>query len=54
MEDAEPREITKEAEPTENAGISQAVLVDRQKTETTEVSEQVVPEEIEVTETATQ
>ena len=52
-EDAEPREIMKETEPTENTGISQAVLVDlAEDTETTEVSEQVVPEEIEVTETA--
>ena len=52
-EDVEHRKITKEAEPTENTGISQAFLVDpTEDTETTEVSEQVVPEEIEVTETA--
>ena len=52
-EDAVPREVMKEAEPTENTGISQAVLVDpTEDTETTEVSEQVAPEEIEVTETA--
>ena len=52
-EDAEHREITKEAEPTGNTGIAQAVLVDpKEDTETTEVSEQVAPEEIEVTETA--
>ena len=53
MEDAEHREITKEIEPTDNTGISQAVFVDpAEDTETTEVSEQVVPEEMEVTETA--
>ena len=52
-EDAEHKEITKEAEPTENTGISQAVLVDlAEDTETTEVPEHAVPEEIEVTETA--
>ena len=50
MEDAVPREIMKEAETAENTGISQAVLVDPTKdTETTEVSEQAVPEETEVT-----
>ena len=49
-EDAVPREITKEAEPTENTGISQAILVDpTEDTKTTEVSKQVAPEEIEVT-----
>ena len=53
LEDAEHREIMKEAEPTENTGISQAILVDlAEDTETTEGSEHVVPEEIEVTETA--
>ena len=52
VEDAVHREITKEAEPTENTGISQAVLVDpTEDTETTEVSEQAVAEEIEVTDT---
>ena len=51
-EDAVPREIMKEAETSENTGISQAVLVDpTEETETTEVSEQAVSEEIEVTET---
>ena len=51
-EDAVPREITEEAEPTENTGISQAILVDpTEDTETTEVSEQAVAEEIEVTDT---
>ena len=52
-EDAEHRETMKEAKPTENTGISQAVLADpAEDTETTEVSEQVVPKEVEVTETA--
>ena len=52
MEDTVPREITEQTEPTENTGISQAVLVDpAQDTETTEVSEQTVAEEIEVTDT---
>ena len=49
MEDAVPREITKEAE---NTGIAQAILVDPDRdTETTEVSEQAVSEEIEITDT---
>ena len=52
-EDAEHRETTKEAEPTENTGFSQAVMIDpAEDTETTEVSEHVAPKEIEVTETA--
>ena len=52
-ENAEHREITKEAEPTADTGISQAALVDpTEDTETTEVSEHTVPEEIEVTGTA--
>ena len=51
-EDAVPRETTKEAEPTENTGIPQAILVDpTEDTETTEVSEQAVSEEIEVADT---
>ena len=51
-EDAVPREIMKEAEPTENTGISQAVLVDpAEDTETTEVSKQAMSEKIEVTDT---
>ena len=51
-EDAEHREITTGAEPTENTGISQAILVDlAEDTETTEASEHVVPEEVEMTET---
>ena len=38
LEDVKRREITKETEPTENTGISQAVLVDlTEDTETTEV-----------------
>ena len=49
MEDAVPREIMKEAEPTGNTGISQAILVG--PTEDTEVSEQTVAEEIEMTDT---
>ena len=48
-EDAVPREITKEAEPTENTSISQAILVN--PTDDTEVSEQAVAEEIEMTDT---
>ena len=41
----------KDAEPTENTGTSQAVFVDlAEDTESTEVSEPVVPEEVEVTE----
>ena len=52
VEDAVPREIMEETEPTENTGISQAVLVDpAEDTETTELSEQAVAEEIEVTDT---
>ena len=47
-----PREIMEETEPTENTGISQAVLVDpAEDTETTELSEQAVAEEIKVTDT---
>ena len=48
-EDTVPREITKEAEPTGNTGTSQAILID--PTEDTEVSEQAVAEEIEMTDT---
>ena len=51
-EDAVPREITEETEPTENTGISQAVLVDpAEGNETTELSEQAVAEEIEMIDT---
>ena len=49
MEDAVPREILKEIKPSGNTGISQAILVD--PTEDTEVSEQAVAEEIEMTDT---
>ena len=48
-EDTVPREITKETEPTGNTSISQAILVD--PTEDTEVSEQAVAKEIEMTDT---
>ena len=49
---AVPREITEETEPTENTGISQAVLVDpAEGNETTELSEQAVAEEIKLTDT---
>ena len=49
VEDAVPREIMKETGLTENTGISQAILID--PTEDTEVSEQAVAEEIEMTDT---
>ena len=40
VEDTVPRVITEETEPTENTGISQAVLVDpTEDAETSEVSE---------------
>ena len=48
-EDAVPREILKEVKPTENTGTSQAILAD--PTEDTEVSEQAVSKEIEITDT---
>ena len=48
-EDAVPREILKEVKPTENTGISQAILAD--PAESTEVSEQAVPKEIEIADT---
>ena len=48
----EHREITEETKPAEHRGISQAILVDPDRdTETTEVSEQEVSEEIEMTDT---
>ena len=51
-EDAVPREITKETELTGNTGISLTVLVDPARdNETTELSEQAVAEEIELTDT---
>ena len=52
VEDAVPRKITEETEPTENTGISQAILVDpAEGNETTELSEQAVAEEIKLTDT---
>ena len=48
-EDAVAREISKEVKPTENTGILQAILAD--PTEDTEVPEQTVSEEIEITDT---
>ena len=50
-EDAVPREITKETELTENTGISQATLVDPTEDTETDVSEQTVAEQVEVTHT---
>ena len=57
-EDAVPRETLKEIKPTENTGISQAILTDpailvdpTEDTETTDVSEQTVAEQVEVTHT---
>ena len=51
-EDTVPRETSKEIKPTENTGISQAILVDpTEDTETTDVSEQTVAEQVEVTHT---
>ena len=48
-EDAVPREILKEVKPTENTGVSQAILAD--PAEYTEVSEQAVSKEIEIADT---
>ena len=50
-EDAVPREITEETELTENTGISQATLVDPTEDTETDVSEQTVAEQVEVTHT---
>ena len=50
-EDAVPREITEETELTENTGISQATLVDPTKDTETDVSEQIVAEQVVVTHT---
>ena len=50
-EDAVPREISKEVKPTENTGISQAILVDPTEDTETDVSEQTVAEQVEVTHT---
>ena len=51
VEDAVPREITEETRLTENTGISQAILVDPTEDTETDVSEQTVAEQIEVTHT---
>ena len=48
-EDAVPREISKEIKPTENTGIPQVIFSD--PTESTEVLEQAVPQEIEIADT---
>ena len=50
-EDAVPREITEETELTGNTGISQASLVDPTGDTETDVSEQTVAEQVEVTHT---
>ena len=51
VEDAVPREITEETGLTENTGISQAILVDPTEDTETDVSEQTVAEQVEVTHT---
>ena len=50
-EDAVPREITEKTELTRNTGISQASLVDPTEDTETDVSEQTVAEQVEVTHT---
>ena len=50
-EDAVPREVTEETGLTENTGISQAILVDPTEDTETDVSEQTVAEQVEVTHT---
>ena len=50
-EDAVPREIAEETELTGNTGISQATLVDPTEGTETDVSEQTVAEQVEVTHT---
>ena len=50
-EDAVPREITEKTELTENTGIAQATLVDSTEDTETDVSEQTVAEQVEVTHT---
>ena len=49
--DGVPREISKEVKPTENTGISQAILRDPTEDTETDVSEQTVAEQVEVTHT---
>ena len=51
VEDAVPREITEETGLTENTGISQAILVDPTEDTETDVSEQTIAEQVEVTHT---
>ena len=50
-EDTVPREITEETGLTENTGISQAILVDPTEDTETDVSEQTIAEQVEVTHT---
>ena len=50
-EDAVPREIMEETELTRNTGISQATLVDPTEDTETDMSEQTVAEQVEVTHT---
>ena len=50
-EDAVPRKITEETGLTENTGISKAILVDPTEDTKTDVSEQTVAEQVEVTHT---
>ena len=50
-EDAVPREITEETGLTENTGISQDILVDPTEDTGTDVSEQTIAEQVEVTHT---
>ena len=50
-DDAVPREITEETGLTGNTGISQAILVDPTEDTETDVSEQTVAEQVEVTHT---
>ena len=50
-QDAVPREIMEETEFTENTGISQATLIDPTKDTETDVSEQIVAEQVVVTHT---
>ena len=50
-EDAVPRDITEETGLTENTGIPQAILVDPTEDTETDVSEQTVAEQVEVTHT---
>ena len=51
IEDSVPREITEETRLTGSTGISQAILVDTTEDTKTDVSEQTVAEQVEVTHT---